>query len=295
MKLLRYGRPGGEKPGILNQAGGVRDLSGVLPDITGHALAPTRLDRLREIDPETLPLVAKPGRIAPCVAEVSKVVCIGLNYSDHAAETGQPIPEEPILFTKATSSISGPDDDVVLPRGSQKGDWEVELGLVIGRRAQYVAEAEWADYVVGYCEVNDVSERAFQLERGGQRVKGKSADTFCPLGPWLVTADEVADPQRLWLHAELNGELMQDGTTADMIFSCAQLVSYVSQFMTLLPGDVIATGTPAGVGFARGRFLRPGDLLRLSIEGLGEQRQRVVAFEDRVVLTDEIAAEPTHA
>jgi 2,4-didehydro-3-deoxy-L-rhamnonate hydrolase len=172
---------------------------------------------------------------------------------------------------------------------------EVELGLVIGRRAQYAAEAEWADYVVGYCVVNDVSERAFQIERGGQWVKGKSADTFCPLGPWLVTADEVADPQRLWLHAELNGELMQDGTTADMIFSCAQLVSYVSQFMTLLPGDVIATGTPAGVGFARGRFLRPGDLLRLSIEGLGEQRQRVVAFEDRVVLTDEIAAEPTHA
>jgi len=242
-----------------------------------------------------LPLVAEPGRIAPCVAEVSKVVCIGLNYSDHAAETGQPIPKEPILFAKATSSISGPDDDVVLPKGSRKGDWEVELGLVIGRRAQYVAEAAGADYVAGYCVVNDVSERAFQIERGGQWVKGKSADTFCPLGPWLVTADEVADPQRLWLRTELNGELMQDGTTADMIFTCAQLVSYVSQFMTLLPGDVIATGTPAGVGFARGRFLRPGDMLRLSVEGLGEQRQHVVAFEDRVVLTDDIPAETTHA
>lgn len=295
MKLLRYGRPGGEKPGILDHAGRARDLSGVLPDITGHALAPTWLDRLREIDPETLPLVAEPERIAPCVAEVSKVVCIGLNYSDHAAETGQRIPKEPILFTKATSSISGPDDDVVLPKGSQKGDWEVELGLVIGRRAQYVTEADGADYVVGYCVVNDVSERAFQIERGGQWVKGKSADTFCPLGPWLVTADEVADPQRLWLRTELNGELMQDGTTADMIFNCAQLVSYVSQFMTLLPGDVIATGTPAGVGFTRGRFLCPGDMLRLSVQGLGEQRQRVVAFEDRVVLTDDIAAETTHA
>ena len=295
MKLLRYGRPGREKPGVLDQTGQVRDLSGVLPDITGQALAPPRLDRLRKVDPETLPLAVGSERIAPCVAEVSKVVCIGLNYSDHAEETGKPIPEEPILFTKATSSISGPDDDVVLPKGSQKGDWEVELGLVIGRRAQYVAEADWADYVAGYCVVNDVSERAFQIERGGQWVKGKSADTFCPLGPWLVTADEVADPQRLCLRAELSGELMQNGTTADMIFNCAQLVSYVSQFMTLLPGDVIATGTPAGVGFARGRFLRPGDTLRLSVEGLGQQHQRVVAFEDRVLLTDDIAAEPAHA
>lgn len=292
MKLLRYGPPGHEKPGALDGAGQVRDLSGVLPDITGPALAPASLDRLREVDLQTRPVVAEPGRIGPCVAGVSKIVCIGLNYSDHAKETGKPIPTEPILFMKAPTSLSGPDDDIVLPRGAEKGDWEVELGLVIGRKAQYVAEADWADYVAGYCVVNDVSERAFQLDHGGQWVKGKSADTFCPLGPWLVTADEVADPQRLRLRAEVSGEVMQDGVTADMIFGCARLVSYVSQFMTLLPGDVIATGTPAGVGFARGRFLRPGDTLRLSVEGLGEQHQRVVAFEDRAVPAADIGAEP---
>jgi len=292
MKLIRYGQPGHEQPGILDRTGGVRDLSGVLPDLTGETLAPAALDRLRQIDPETLPLVTEPGRVGPCVANISKVVCIGLNYRDHAEETGKPIPQEPILFMKAPSSISGPNDDIVLPKEAEKGDWEVELGIVIGRTAQYVAEADWQDYVAGYCVINDVSERAFQIERGGQWVKGKSADTFCPIGPWLVTADEVADPQRLSLGAEVSGEMMQNGSTGDMIFGCAELVSYVSRFMTLLPGDVIATGTPAGVGFARDRFLRPGDTVRLFVEGLGEQNQRVLAYEDSAARGD---TTPEHA
>jgi ureidoglycolate lyase len=280
MKLLRYGSPGHERPGVLDQKGQVRDISEVMEDITGETLAPDSLDALRSLQLESLPRVADPGWIGPCVGGVSKIVCIGLNYRDHAEETGKPIPDEPILFMKAPSSINGPDDDVVLPRDAEKGDWEVELGIVIGRTASYVAESDWADYVAGYCVVNDVSERAFQIERGGQWVKGKSADTFCPLGPWLVTADEVADPQALRLTAEISGEVLQDGTTADMIFSCAELIPYISRFMTLLPGDVIATGTPAGVGFARNRFLRPGDTMRLSVQGLGEQRQRVVSYED---------------
>ncbi|OIJ97034.1 fumarylacetoacetate hydrolase family protein [Streptomyces monashensis] len=281
MKLVRYGQPGREKAGILDQDGRVRDLSGIHADITPELLAPEALSRLRGIAPESLPLVDEGERIGPCLTGTSKVVCIGLNYRDHARETGKPIPSEPVVFMKATTSISGPYDDVVLPKGAEKGDWEVELGLVIGQKAQYVAEEDWQRYVAGYCVVNDVSERAFQVERGGQWVKGKSSDTFCPLGPWLVTADEVADPQNLELTAEVSGEIMQAGSTSEMIFDCAHVVAYLSRFMTLLPGDVIATGTPAGVGFARNRFLKPGDSLRLSVAGLGEQRQQVVAHEDR--------------
>jgi 2-keto-4-pentenoate hydratase/2-oxohepta-3-ene-1,7-dioic acid hydratase in catechol pathway len=280
MRFLRYGQPGRERPGLLDQHDRVRDLSNIVQDLNPETLAPAELDRLRGLDPETLPLVENPGRIGPCVSGVSKVVCIGLNYKDHAEETGKPIPAEPIVFMKAPSSISGPDDDIVLPKGSRKGDWEVELGIVIGSKAQYVDEQDWLDYVAGFCVVNDVSEREFQVERGGQWVKGKSADTFCPTGPWLVTKDEVPDPHNLELTAEVSGEVMQSGSTKSMIFDCAHLVSYLSQFMTLLPGDVIATGTPAGVGFGRERFLRSGDTLHLSVAGLGEQRQRVVAYEE---------------
>lgn len=281
MKLVRYGQPGRERAGVLDRDGRVRDLSGVHSDIRAESLTPEVLDRLRGIDPGSLPLVDAGERIGPCVSGVSKVVCIGLNYRDHANETGKAIPTEPVVFMKATTSISGPNDDVVLPKDAEKGDWEVELGIVIGRKAQYVAEEDWLSYVAGFCVVNDVSERAFQVERGGQWVKGKSSDTFCPLGPWLVTPDEVPDPQALALTAEVSGEIMQEGSTSDMIFSCAEIVSYLSRFMTLLPGDVIATGTPAGVGFARNRFLKAGDSMRLSVSGLGEQYQRVVAYEDR--------------
>jgi 2-keto-4-pentenoate hydratase/2-oxohepta-3-ene-1,7-dioic acid hydratase in catechol pathway len=280
MRFLRYGQPGREKPGLLDQHDRVRDLSNVVRDLNPETMAPAELDRLRGLDPDTLPVVENPGRIGPCVTGVSKVVCIGLNYKDHAEETGKPIPAEPIVFMKAPSSICGPDDDIVLPKGSKKGDWEVELGIVIGTKAQYIEERDWLDYVAGFCVVNDVSEREFQTERGGQWVKGKSADTFCPTGPWLVTPDEVPDPQNLELTAEVSGEVMQSGSTKTMIFDCAHLVSYISQFMTLLPGDVIATGTPAGVGFGRGRFLRSGDTMHLAVAGLGEQRQRVVAYEE---------------
>ena len=280
MRFLRYGQPGRERPGLLDQHDQVRDLSSVIQDLTPETLTPAELDRLRRLDPETLPLVENPGRIGPCVAGVPKVVCVGLNYRDHAEETGKPIPAEPILFMKATTSIVGPDDDIVLPKGSRKGDWEVELGIVIGRTAQYINQRDWLDYIAGFCIVNDVSEREFQVERGGQWVKGKSSDTFCPIGPWLVTTDELTDPHNLELTAEVSGEVMQSGSTKDMIFDCAHLVWYISQFMTLLPGDVIATGTPAGVGFGRQRFLRSGDTLRLSVAGLGEQRQRVVDYEE---------------
>jgi 2-keto-4-pentenoate hydratase/2-oxohepta-3-ene-1,7-dioic acid hydratase in catechol pathway len=278
MKLLRYGARGQEKPGLLDGRGKIRDLSGVIPDLGPAELAPASLDRLRKLDPATLPEVPGSPRLGPCVARVPKIVAIGLNYRDHADETKNPYPKEPVLFLKATSSINGPNDDVVLPKSSQKGDWEVELGIVIGRRASYVAEHNWLDYVAGFCIVNDVSEREFQIERGGQWTKGKSCDTFCPLGPWLVTPDEVPDPQALDLLCEVSGEVMQKGNTRNMIFTCAQIVSYVSHFMTLDPGDVIPTGTPAGVGLGRKRFLKPGETMRLNITGLGEQRQRVVAF-----------------
>jgi ureidoglycolate lyase len=278
MKLLRYGPRGQEKPGLVDRGGTIRDLSGVIPDLTPDQLAPAALERLRKLDPQTLPAVSGSPRIGPCVARVPKLVCIGLNYRQHAHETNSPVPKEPILFLKATSAITGPNDDVVLPKNAQKGDWEVELGIVIGTTARYVGEHDWHKHVAGYCIVNDVSEREFQIERGGQWTKGKSCDTFCPLGPWLVTADEVPDPQALALMCEVSGQVMQQSSTADMIFGCAKLVSYISQFMTLEPGDVIPTGTPSGVGLGRQRFLKPGDTMRLTVAGLGEQRQRVVAY-----------------
>ncbi|HTS94881.1 MAG TPA: fumarylacetoacetate hydrolase family protein [Stellaceae bacterium] len=278
MKLLRYGPPGQEKPGVLDRDGRIRDLSGVVSDIGPETLAPAALDKLRRLDPATLPAVTGTPRIGPCVARVPKVVCVGLNYRLHAQESGQPIPKEPILFMKATSSISGPNDDVMLPRNSKKGDWEVELGIVIGSKTQYVSETDALKHVAGYCIVNDVSEREFQLERGGNWSKGKSADTFCPMGPYLVTADEVPDPQALDLFCEVSGQRMQSSNTRDMIFTVREIVSYTSQFLTLMPGDVMPTGTPSGVGLGLKppRFLKAGDTMRLGIAGLGEQRQRVV-------------------
>jgi 2-keto-4-pentenoate hydratase/2-oxohepta-3-ene-1,7-dioic acid hydratase in catechol pathway len=280
MKLLRWGPAGQEKPGLLDRDGKIRDLSGAVGDIDGETLAPAALDRLRRLDPLSLPLAPANPRLGPCVGRVPKFVAIGLNYSDHAAETGAAIPKEPIIFMKATSCIVGPNDDVMIPKGSEKTDWEVELGIVIGSAARSVNVHEARRYVAGYCVVNDVSEREFQLERGGQWVKGKSADTFGPIGPWVVTTDELADPQRLPLWTEVNGRRMQNSTTANLIFGVDHLVSYVSHFMTLMPGDVIATGTPAGVGLGQKppQFLKPGDRMRLSVEGLGEQNQRVIAF-----------------
>jgi 2-keto-4-pentenoate hydratase/2-oxohepta-3-ene-1,7-dioic acid hydratase in catechol pathway len=283
MKLLRYGPAGHEKPGLLDGSGQIRDLSGTIADVTPENLAPAALDRLRKLDPASLPLVAGEPRLGPCVAQVSKLVCVGLNYTDHAKETGSPIPKEPILFMKATTAINGPNDEIMLPKGSHKGDWEVELGIVIGSVARYVSAHDAFKHVAGYCLVNDVSEREFQIERSGQWTKGKSCDTFCPLGPWMVTADEIPDPQALALFCEVNGKMMQNGTTANMIFPVAHLVSYISHFMTLLPGDVIPTGTPAGVGLGikpTPVFLKPGDTLRLGVAGLGEQRQRVVGFAE---------------
>jgi ureidoglycolate lyase len=280
MKLLRYGPRGQEKPGMLDRDGQIRDLSGVVRDIGPEALAPASLDKLRQINPASLPVVSGNPRLGPCVGNVSKLVCVGLNYQDHAKEAGAPIPSEPVLFLKAISSITGPNDDVMLPKGAEKGDWEVELGIVIGTKAQYVSVHDALKHVAGYCIVNDVSERNYQLERGGNWSKGKSADTFCPMGPWLVTSDEVPDPQALDLLCEVSGKVMQNGSTKNMIFSCAKIVSYISHFMTLMPGDVIPTGTPAGVGLGMKpqRFLRPGDTMRLSVAGLGEQRQKVVAY-----------------
>lgn len=279
MKLLRYGPRGQEKPGMLDRDGQIRDLSGIVSDITPDVLASASLDRLRKLSPASLPHVAGEPRIGACVAHVPKVVCVGLNYVDHAKEGGMPIPTEPVLFMKATSSINGPNDDVVLPRGAQKGDWEVELGIVIGTKAQYVTVHDALKHVAGYCVVNDVSERNFQLERGGNWSKGKSADTFCPMGPYLVTTDDIPDPQALDLFCEVNGQRMQNGSTKNMIFNCAQIVSYISHFMTLMPGDVIPTGTPAGVGLGMKppRYLKAGDTMRVSVAGLGEQRQKVVA------------------
>jgi len=279
MKLLRYGPAGAEKTGMLDADGQVRDLSAHVPVLAGEAVSVAALERLRGIDPATLPLVAEPGRIGACLASVPNFFCIGLNYAKHAAETGAEPPKEPILFSKATSALSGPYDPVVIPRNSEKTDWEVELGVVIGRETSYVSEADALDHVAGYCVINDMSERAFQIERGGQWVKGKSAPTFGPCGPWLVTADEVADPQALRLSLDLNGERVQDSDTSDMIFSVREIVSYMSQFMKLMPGDIIATGTPSGVGMGMKpqRFLRPGDVMELRIDGLGEQRQEAVA------------------
>jgi 2-keto-4-pentenoate hydratase/2-oxohepta-3-ene-1,7-dioic acid hydratase in catechol pathway len=280
MKLLRYGPAGQEKPGLLDRDGNVRDLSGAVRDIDGEALAPASLDRLRRLDPTSLPLVPGTPRLGPCVGKVSKIVAIGLNYRLHAQEAGAAIPSEPIFFMKATSSICGPNDDVIIPKNSQKTDYEVELGIVIGSLARHVAESDARKHVAGYCVVNDVSEREFQIERGGQWTKGKSADTFCPIGPWLVTTDEVPDPGKLALWTEVNGERRQNSNTADLIFGVDDIVSYVTQFMTLLPGDVIPTGTPSGVGmgFKPPKFLKPGDGVRLSVEGLGEQNQRLTAY-----------------
>jgi 2-keto-4-pentenoate hydratase/2-oxohepta-3-ene-1,7-dioic acid hydratase in catechol pathway len=279
MKLVRYGPPGAETPGLIDDGGALRDLTAHVPDIAGDALSPPALARLAALDPASLPAVEGAPRLGPCVGGTGKFIGIGLNYSDHAAELGNPVPEEPILFMKATSSICGPNDDVILPREATQVDWEVELGVVIGSEARYVSEAEALDHVAGYCVINDVSERHFQFHRGGQWVKGKSADTFGPVGPWLVTRDEVPDPQALRLWLEVDGARQQDGTTATMIFGVAHLVSYLSRFMTLQPGDLIATGTPPGVGQGRKPpvFLRAGQRMRLGVQGLGEQEQTVVA------------------
>ena len=280
MKLLRYGPAGQEKPGLLDRDGRIRDLSGAVRDIDGEALARASLEGLRRLDPASLPLVPDTPRLGPCVGAVSKIVAIGLYYRLHAQEAGAAIPSEPIFFMKATSSICGPNDDVIIPKSAQKADYEVELGIVIGSLARHVGKADARKHVAGYCVVNDVSEREFQIERGGQWTKGKSADTFCPIGPWLVTADEVPDPGKLALWTEVNGERRQNSNTGDLIFGIDEIVSYVSQFMTLLPGDVIPTGTPSGVGmgFKPPKFLKPGDRVRLSVEGLGEQNQRLVAY-----------------
>jgi 2-keto-4-pentenoate hydratase/2-oxohepta-3-ene-1,7-dioic acid hydratase in catechol pathway len=278
MKLLRYGNVGEERPGIVDVEGRLRDLSGAAGDITGATLTPESLEKLRKLNPKDLPLVAGTPRIGACVSGVGKFICIGLNYSDHAAESGMAVPAEPVVFMKATSAICGPYDEVMIPRGGEKTDWEVELGVVIGKEARYVTEREALSHVAGYCVVNDVSERAFQLEGTGQWVKGKSADTFGPIGPWLVTADEVPDPQSLNLWLEVDGRRYQDGSTATMVFGVAHLVSYLSRFMSLQPGDIISTGTPPGVGLGQKPpvYLRPGNVMRLGIEGLGEQRQTVV-------------------
>ena len=279
MKLVRYGEAGNERPGMIDADGNIRDLSAHLADVAGKAIDPASLESLARLDPNTLPLVDGNPRLGACVAGTGKFICIGLNYSDHAAETGATVPPEPIIFMKATSAIVGPNDDLLIPRGSQKTDWEVELGIVIGRKAKYVSEAEALDHVAGYCVVHDVSERAFQAERQGQWTKGKSCDTFGPTGPWLVTKDEVPDPQNLPMWLKVNGETMQDGSTKTMVYGAAFLVSYLSQFMSLLPGDVISTGTPPGVGMGMKppRYLKAGDVVELGIEGLGSQRQQVRA------------------
>ena len=279
MKLVRYGRPGKEKPGLIDDEGKLRSLAGVIADIGPEMLSDKALRKLAKVDVKTLPLVRGEPRFGVPLAKVGKFIGIGLNYADHAKETGMPVPNEPIVFMKAISSLSGADDPVVLPPGSKKTDWEVELGVVIGTRAQYVSEADALDYVAGFCVVNDVSERSYQFE-SAQWDKGKGCDSFGPVGPWLVTRDELVDVQKLDLYLELNGKRMQSGSTETMIFTVAQLVSYLSRFMTLEPGDIIATGTPPGVGVGRTppRFLKPGDTLRLGIAGLGEQQQQVLAY-----------------
>ncbi len=282
MKLLRVGAKGAEKPAILAGDGTIRDLSGIIPDLAGAALSDESLERVRAVDPASLPQLSADERIGPCVGQVGKFICIGLNYADHAAETGAPPPAEPIIFMKATSAIIGPNDDVIIPRNSIKPDWEVELAVVIGKEARYVDEADAMDYVAGYCVCNDVSERHFQTERGGTWDKGKGCDTFGPIGPWLVTRDEVPDPQNLKMWLEVDGKRYQDGSTQTMIFGIAHVVSYVSQFMSLQPGDVITTGTPPGVGMGikpEPVWLKPGNVMRLGIEGLGEQTQNVRAYQ----------------
>lgn len=280
MKLVRYGQPGREKPGLIDAAGKLRDLSAVVPDIGPAQLTDAVLARLARLKTEKLPLVRGKPRMGCPVAGVGKFIAIGLNYSDHAKEAGMPIPKEPIVFTKAISCIQGPDDDVMLPKGSVKGDWEVELGVVIGKQARHVTQKAALEHVAGYCLSNDVSEREFQLERGGQWDKGKGCDTFGPLGPWLVTRDEIPNPQKLALWLDVNGQRMQAGNTKTMIFSVAKIVSHLSEYMTLMPGDVIITGTPPGVGLGMKpqRFLKPGDVMTLGIEGLGTQTQRVIPF-----------------
>ena len=278
MKLLRHGAMGQEKPGMLDAEGGVRDLSGVVPDIAGPVLSDAGLAAVRGVDPMGLPVVDPASRLGACVGGTAKFICVGLNYSDHAAETGSKVPSEPILFMKATSAMCGPTDDIWVPRSSEKTDWEVELGVVIGTRAKYVTEADALNHVAGYCVVNDVSERAFQTERQGQWTKGKSADRFGPTGPWLVTRDEVADPQDLAMWLTVNGVSRQNGSTTTMVYGVAHLISYISRFMSLNPGDIISTGTPPGVGMGMKPpvFLRHGDVVELGIAGLGQQRQNVV-------------------
>ncbi|MBB5220200.1 2-keto-4-pentenoate hydratase/2-oxohepta-3-ene-1,7-dioic acid hydratase in catechol pathway [Amaricoccus macauensis] len=279
MKLVRYGAKGSEKPGVLDAEGTIRDLSGLVGDIAGVTLSDEGLARLRGLDLSKLPAVDASVRLGACVGGTGKFVCIGLNYADHAAESNLPVPSEPVVFMKATSAICGPNDEVLIPRGSQKTDWEVELGIVIGKRAKYVSEENALDHVAGYCTINDVSERAFQAERQGQWTKGKSCDTFGPTGPWLVTRDEVADPQALKMWLKVNGDTRQNGSTATMVYGVKHLVSYLSEFMSLEPGDIISTGTPPGVGMGMKPpvYLKPGDVMELGIEGLGEQRQTCIA------------------
>jgi 2,4-didehydro-3-deoxy-L-rhamnonate hydrolase len=280
MKLIRWGLKGAEKPGLVDKAGALRDLSGQIGDVTPDQLSPDGLKRLAAIDASGLPKVPEGARLGVPFSGISKIVCVGLNYADHAAETGAKIPKEPILFLKAVSSLNGPNDDIIIPRGAVKTDWEVELGVVIGARTSYVNEQDALGHVAGYCTVNDVSEREYQSERGGQWDKGKGCDSFAPVGPWLVTCDEIADPQNLKLWTEVNGVRRQNGSTRTMIFDVRTLVSYISHFMTLMPGDIIATGTPPGValGMKPPQYLKAGDTLRLAVEGLGEQNNRLIAW-----------------
>ena len=282
MKLLRIGAKGAEKPAIVHSDGTIRDLSSVVGDIAGDALTDEGLATIAATDPAALPVLDADSRIGPCVGHVGKFICIGLNYADHAAESGMAVPDEPIIFFKATSAITGPNDPVIIPKGSEKTDWEVELGIVIGKEARYIGEDAAMDHVAGYCLVNDVSERAFQIERAGQWVKGKSADSFGPIGPWLMTRDEIPDPQNLAMWLEVDGHRYQDGSTRTMVFGVAHLVSYLSQFMSLQPGDIISTGTPPGVGMGQTPpvYLKPGQTIRLGIEGLGEQTQTTVAWDE---------------
>jgi 2-keto-4-pentenoate hydratase/2-oxohepta-3-ene-1,7-dioic acid hydratase in catechol pathway len=280
MKLLRYGPQGSEKPGVLDTSGQIRDLSGRIGDIAGENLTPAGLRSIADIDIDSLPPVEGSPRIGACVGQVGKFICIGLNYADHAKESGLEVPPEPVLFFKATSAIMGPNDDVIIPKNSQKTDWEVELGVVIGSETSYVSEEEAMDHVAGYCVINDLSERAFQIERAGQWVKGKSADTFGPIGPWLVTKDEISDPQNLGMWLDVDAKRYQDGSTQTMVYGVRHVVSYISQFMSLQPGDIISTGTPPGVGMGQNPqvYLKPGQTIRLGVEGLGEQHQNVKAY-----------------